>query len=213
MGQYSHRTQQRLHRSESDYAVRNAIGRGRCMTDEVSETIECLRDVMNATSDADLARKLQIGQSTVSTWRKRGPVPMRYQRIAKGEHPFAYGEAPAYWSANENAALGIALTRYCRINFDAVTENDFASLLEMANYAEDLWTLLRAAREDLATSAGKSLHARVAELLHRDCTNPTEAAQRDRKLIEEGRPAVSTDGKTWAQHLACGLRGSAHGPT
>jgi len=55
------------------------------MDDDIDAIISALRERLSAETDADLARKLRIDKSTISSWRSRRSVPNRFRKIASGE--------------------------------------------------------------------------------------------------------------------------------
>jgi len=57
----------------------------RRMDDDIDAIISALRERLSAETDADLARKLRIDKSTISSWRSRRSVPNRFRKIASGE--------------------------------------------------------------------------------------------------------------------------------
>ena len=65
------------------------------MPESPGQTIDHLRAFMDVVSDPELARKLRIDKSTISSWRSRGSVPNRYRRILSGSDPHAYEMPPA----------------------------------------------------------------------------------------------------------------------
>lgn len=80
----------------------------------IEENLARLRKIFGAANDAELARALKLGQSTISTWKSRGRIPDRVLSILDGESPLALGTSPMNWGPHENAALGLALVRLCR---------------------------------------------------------------------------------------------------
>jgi len=95
----------------------------------VESTIDKLKRRFGAQNEAELARYLMVGQSTISTWKSRNRVPDRIQRIADGEHPLALGTTPLNWGPHEQASLGLALTRFARLHRASIETDDFAGAL------------------------------------------------------------------------------------
>jgi hypothetical protein len=71
-----------------------------------------LKQRFHAVTDQELAEKLSLGRSTVTSWRRRGSVPERYAKLADGEVVSPYGLPWTYWTEEENAALSLALLRH-----------------------------------------------------------------------------------------------------
>jgi transcriptional regulator with XRE-family HTH domain len=82
------------------------------MQEDVSATVERLKQRFHATTDQELAEKLDLGRSTVTSWRRRGSVPARYAKLAEGEVVTPFGMPWTYWTEEENAALSLALLRH-----------------------------------------------------------------------------------------------------
>lgn len=82
------------------------------MEDDVSAVVARLKQRFHAATDQELAEKLSLGRSTVTSWRRRGSVPERYARLADGEVVTPFGLPWTYWTDEENAALSLALLRH-----------------------------------------------------------------------------------------------------
>lgn len=82
------------------------------MQEDVSATVERLKQRFHATTDQELAEKLELGRSTITSWRRRGSVPIRYAKLAEGEVVTPFGMPWTYWTDEENAALSLALLRH-----------------------------------------------------------------------------------------------------
>lgn len=167
------------------------------MADDVGEVIDALRLRLRAKSEADLARILKIGQSTISSWKMRGSVPLRFRRILSGDSELSIAVGPVYWSNEEMTALGLALTRYCRVNSESFIVNSFRDMLKMANHPYELWSLFRSAQAELSRRPeGEALSTALAAAIHQDCSNTREANRRDQEIMSSDRPSVELDDGT-----------------
>lgn len=164
------------------------------MENSLEDELSRLRKHFHVASDAELARALRIGQSTISTWKARGKIPERTLRILEGEAEAALATSPMTWGPQENAALGLALVRFCRAHQEELVKGNFRSALAIANRPGDLWTLFRKAQWDLMAEMDRlgegQAHPALAMIIHDETNSPEETAQRARDAIQEGRPSV-----------------------
>ena len=80
------------------------------------DAIEQLKRRFRVSTDQELAERLKVGRSTVTSWRRRGSVPERYARLAD------YGTSLSFppdmddptWTDAEHAACDLALVRLIR---------------------------------------------------------------------------------------------------
>jgi hypothetical protein len=170
------------------------------MATEAEKDIARLKDFLGVSSEAELARALMIGQSTISSWKARGRVPDRMLRILRGDNTLALGSAPVTWSDAEKAALGLALVRFCRLHGAAVASGDFRAMLDIASRPDDLWSLFRAAQRDLVEEADQQnvpghLTA-LSVILHDEAVNPEGATQRSKETVAHGRSRVALSNGT-----------------
>ena len=131
------------------------------------------------------------GQRNISTWKSRN----RISRIADGAHPLGLGTTQLNWGPHEQAALGLALSRFARIHADAAAKDDFAGMMLMASRPADLWTLFGSAQggpfADMQASGDRPPHSPLAVPIHEDCRHPEDAVRRDRAQIREHQPGVT----------------------
>lgn len=170
------------------------------MERSAEEKIDTLKRMLNAKSDAELARKLGIDKRTVSSWKIRGKIPERFELMIEGKAgSHAYGTAPAYWSGIENIAMSLAAIRYSEVVSEASSSKDFESILSMAFHPEDIWTLHREAYSDLCEvmkAGSHSFESAVAVLIHRELDEPIAAKEARKKMILDNRPSVEwSDGE------------------
>jgi Bacteriophage CI repressor helix-turn-helix domain len=78
---------------------------------DVDEIIEKLKERFLAQTDQQLAERLHVGRSTITSWRRRGNVPDRYSRVASNDHSNPFDLPIEAWSPVERAALNLALIR------------------------------------------------------------------------------------------------------
>lgn len=119
------------------------------MNDQVEVTIGLLREFYGAKNDAELARRLRVGQSTISGWRARGHVPLKIaNRLSKGEGSEDLQE-PSQWTEIQSRAHAIALARYVILMGPQIEpsniDNAMSLLLDMRNF----WLIMYHAVEDI----------------------------------------------------------------
>ena len=172
---------------------------GVSMDHEPENVIAGLKQQMGVSSDADLARSLRIDKSTISSWRSRGRVPMRFLNILKGDSSLALGAPPLHWAGHENAALALALFRYGRAFGQELHSGDFETAMRLVGNPHDLWTLFRHAQSDLQRTMEEGHHqlmSAASVLVHQDLEAGPEAISRDRRIMEEWRSSIEwSDGR------------------
>lgn len=83
------------------------------MADDVESVVVALKRHFGVQSDQDLARRLHLGRSTISSWRARQAVPSRYTRLLQGEDQgFAIDFKDL--TEEEGLALSLAIMRLMR---------------------------------------------------------------------------------------------------
>jgi hypothetical protein len=84
--------------------------------------IEALKHRFKVQTDAELARALKVGHSTLVSWRKRGNVPDRYLAAGPGDVGDTFTTPPMMWNDLENAAIPLALARLYRDHGHRLTD-------------------------------------------------------------------------------------------
>lgn len=106
------------------------------MADSVQDVIDALKRHLGTNSDQDLARRLSLGRSTISSWKARGAVPSRYRRILEGDEP-TFALEPKEMTEEEGLALSLAIMRLMKSHGDVV--NDQRRFIA---HGSSLWNLL-----------------------------------------------------------------------
>jgi Bacteriophage CI repressor helix-turn-helix domain len=85
---------------------------GVAMAGEVEETIEALMKRFRVGTDQQLADRLKLGRSTVTSWRRRGKVPERYGRFASERSTTLPDLVDPNLDPVDRQALVLALVRF-----------------------------------------------------------------------------------------------------
>ena len=156
------------------------------MSEAPEDVIAALRQRLNAKTDSELARKLGINKSTISTWKTRGSVPKRFLAIRDGASHEAINAAPLGWGDHENMAFDLAVSRAMRALGRVVSEGSYQDLLTVFSTSAWLWVLMQEAQEELVRrqdERGVELRLAFSMALHDDFAAPEEAAERDRAML------------------------------
>lgn len=155
------------------------------MADDVDEIVAALRKRLGAETDADLARKLRINKSTISSWRARGNVPDRFHGILRGDNHQSVATPPLKWSEHETAAFNAALFRFARLACSQVDLNNHrASLEAFSGRAGALfWPLMLETEKDLALDEQDS-PSRLGLLIYDDIAAGEASIERDLKRLD-----------------------------
>lgn len=141
---------------------------------------------MGVDSDAELARKLRIDKSTISSWRSRGSVPERYKRILNGADPHTYATAPAGWGEFEVFAFRLALFRYSRARAEVATSGDYPAALRAFSFEHGFFRLMGLCQQDLARTKeedGVTLSTAFDLMLHQYMSAGDKGAKEDKELL------------------------------
>lgn len=79
--------------------------------DDIEGQINRLKALHQAATDAELAKALQIGRSTIASWRLRRSIPLRYLMRKPGDDQSMVAFPMVEWSSEEIAAFRLALLR------------------------------------------------------------------------------------------------------
>lgn len=138
------------------------------MPNSVEETLEALKKKMRAASDAELARKLRVDKSTISSWKARGKVPDRYIGILNGDsHQFIL-TTPPKWSTIEAKAFGLALYLHSVIA-ETIADADYRPTLALFSQQGFFWMLMNNCLHELVNhmeETGQDAHTAFAVVLH-----------------------------------------------
>lgn len=173
------------------------------MTTDPEAVIEQLKAKFNVDTDVELARKLRIEKSTVSSWKSRGRVPNRFLRILSGEDHQFIAAPPIGWGEEEQAAFSLALFRFSRAFADIIAKGEYRSLVQLFTPASShFWWLMSQAQQDLIkrqAHSGVSVSAAEALVMFDDLEHGSGAIERDRKGPFSGPPVPEFHSKPSGQ--------------
>lgn len=152
------------------------------MTDDPLEIIEALKAQFGTQTDADLARRLSIDKSTISSWKARGSVPRRFRAILSGASPSFFAISPMGWGEHEKNAFEIALFRFTRARAEVALEGDHEKCLEAFTSSGEFWVLMLEAQKQLLDRQGDGRHS-----------PDTAQALAIHDLLDEGDAAIARD--------------------
>lgn len=157
----------------------------------VEETIAALRSHFGVASDVELANKLRVNKSTVSSWRARGSVPQRFRDILSGQpHQFMHSP-PLKWGEDEQAAFSLALFRFSRLVAATTELEKYRDVLTMfgGRAFPAFWLMMDAAQRDLAERSGEhKLSTLLALLIHDDVAESVASLERDSERLAQVFP-------------------------
>jgi len=142
---------------------------------------------LGAETDVDLARKLAIDKSTVSSWRSRDNLPDRYLRILHGEDKQTVATPPLKWGQYEDYAFRLALFRYAKARGEAAQSADFKTVWTTFTHIGGFWKLMHESQKDLAQCLEEQtsvMDTAFAIVLHEDLEAGASATDRDRATLD-----------------------------
>jgi len=159
------------------------------MSDHVEQAIARLRDVHGARNDAELARRLQVGQSTVSAWRARGHVPDEYINKFANEKPKpTVTGAPKGFDEIESRAHAIALARFVIIRKEEISAKDIDRTIGNFMEMRPFWLVMHRAIHDIrAKMAQLNVDPATAQVLvfQQDLRDPAATLVRVQSELAE----------------------------
>ena len=161
----------------------------------VEEVLAALKRHFGVETDADLARKLRVDKSTISSWKARGSIPARYQGILEGSSSSTVGVSPIKWSEHEKAAFDLALFRFSRIMTEKANLSDYVESLTYFSglAAPDICILQDFCQRDLAAYE-QPLHTALSTAIYEDLADPQASLERDiQRLITSGAFSTSPE--------------------
>lgn len=157
------------------------------MTDDPLQIIEALKAQLGTETDADLARRLGIDKSTISSWKARGSVPRRFRAILSGASPSFFATSPMGWGEHEKNAFEIALFRFTRARAEVALEGDSKKCLEVFTGGGQFWVLMLEAQKHLLDRQADGRHS-----------PDTAQALVIHDLLAEGEAAIARDSRLLA---------------
>lgn len=154
------------------------------MLESVDTTIAALRGIVGAQNDAELANKLGIDKSTVSGWRARGRVPLRFVRLLDAE------PVPSHdvWPELHDRGTAVALARYAILRNEVAMGGHVDQALPAFLDVRPFWLVMHRAVHELRVKMDLlhiDLQAAAALLLQEDLRNPQETAKRVTAMLAE----------------------------
>lgn len=152
--------------------------------DQVESTISDIRAVVGAKNDADLARRLNIDQSTISSWRSRGRVPSRFVKLLEAQ-PIPSHDV---WPELHDRGTAVALARYTILRNDVAMAGDADQAIPAFLEVKPFWLVMHRAVHDLRTKMDAlniDLQAAAALLLQEDLRSPQVTAKRVAAMLAE----------------------------
>lgn len=120
----------------------------------VEDMITQLKLIHGAETDSELAKILQVGRSTIASWRLRGSVPQRYLLRKPGDDQ-SFGSQPiTSWSKEEVAAFKLSLLRLSHSR-GTLFGSYHAYLKDAGNVFIDLLNGTIAAQKDILERMGQ----------------------------------------------------------
>ena len=151
------------------------------MQNSVDVTIAELRVSSGAKSNAELARRLGIDQSTISAWRARGRVPERFVNLLENSAIGAEPQPPQVWGELQEFGHAIALARFTLLRCEVAFSGDADRAMSVFRDIKPFWILLHRAVHELRMkmeALAVDLVTAQALLLQEDMRDPDAARGR-----------------------------------
>lgn len=151
------------------------------MAEQTDDLIQAIKITFAVETDEELAKALQIGRSTISSWRLRGSVPKRYLMRKPGDPQSVVNFPPLEWGQEEQAAFTLAMARFIRTHGHAF--ETYRQFLEHgASAAAEFWVIHQDTKGELvremnARSEGQSHPMTVMQIMAYDDFNTVQQSE------------------------------------
>lgn len=156
------------------------------MLPQIEATLAELRSVVGAKNDAELARRLKIDQSTISSWKARGRVPQKFTKLL--EESEAKPQPPEVWPELQDRATAVALVRFILLRSELARSRDVDQAIATLRDLKPFWLAMHRAVHDLRAkmeALGTDLGTAEALLFQEDLRDPDATAERVRAQLAE----------------------------
>lgn len=154
------------------------------MQGNVDATIANLRAVVKAKSNADLARKLGVDQSTISSWQTRGRVPDQFLEFLKDPA----SQKSRIWQELTDCATAVALLRHTLLRHDVAKSRDIDRGLSTFQTLKPWWLIMHRAAHELRLrmdALGTDLKTAQALIMQDDLRDPDATVRRVEQHLAE----------------------------
>lgn len=158
------------------------------MDNLVDATIANLRSVVNASSNAELAQKLGVDQSTISSWRARGRVPNKFIKFLREPANISSAEMGDIWPEMTSCATAVALVRYTLLRHEVASSGEVDRGLSVFLTLKPWWFVVHRAAHDLRSkmeALGIDLKTAQALIMQYDLRDPAATAGRVEQQLAE----------------------------
>ena len=158
------------------------------MENTVDATVANLRSVVNAKSNADLAQKLGVDQSTISSWRARGRVPSWFMVFLEKPRKETSAETSEVWPELTSCATAVALVRFTLLRHEVAVSQEVDRGLSVFLAIKPWWFVMHRAAHDLSLkmeAPGIDLKTAQALITQDDLRDPAATTSREAQQLAE----------------------------
>lgn len=158
------------------------------MSTAVENTLEELRKVVSARNDAELARKLGIDQSTISSWKSRGRVPQRFANMLSAELGKADPLPLEVGGELQDRGTSVALLRFTLWRGELATSGTPEDVMRAFMDLRPFWLIMHRAIHELLLKVeafNVDLATAQALLLQEDARDPLATRQKVETVLAE----------------------------
>ena len=154
------------------------------MQSNVETTIAKLRTVVKAKSNAELARKLGVDQSTISSWQARGRVPDQFIEFLKDP----VSQKSQIWQELTDCATAVALLRYTLLMHEVAAGRDIDRGMGVFLTLKPWWIIMHSAAHELRLkmdTLDTDLKTAQALIMQDDLRDPDATSRRTALQLAE----------------------------
>lgn len=151
------------------------------MQNSIDATIAELRSASGVSSNAELARRLGIEQSTISAWRARGRVPERYVNLLQKPTSENAAKPPQIRGEIEGFGQALALARFTLLRSEIAFSKDVDRAISVFRDLKPFWVMMNRAIHELRLkmeTLSVDLVTAQALLIQEDMRDPDAALLR-----------------------------------
>jgi hypothetical protein len=145
-----------------------------------------LKGAFGVTSGSELARRLEINQSTISSWKARGRVPRKFVQFLEDKADKVASQPVDTGGELQDRCTAVALVRFTILRRDLVSSGDVDKTLGAFRDMRFFFVIMHRALHDIRQkmrATGVDMATAQALVMHNDLRTPSERNYRNHWIM------------------------------
>jgi hypothetical protein len=158
------------------------------MTPDVQTRLDGLKRVVSVRNEAELARRLGVNQSAISSWKQRGRVPQRFARMVSEPEVGMLADLRGVSGGLQEQGFPIGLVRFAVLRADLLQSGNADDAMSKMRDMLPFWLVMYRAVHDLLKRvevAQVDLTTAQALILQDDLRDPSATRSRVEAQLAE----------------------------